>query len=52
MPIDPLVKKNWIEVQQRFAWPVNAIGLRIDPKDDFTMKVWRAEGLDQHVKKA
>ncbi len=51
MPIDPLVKKNWIEVQKRSPHPVNAIGMRIDPKDDFTMKAWRSEGIDQYLKK-
>ena len=46
MAIDPAVKKNWIEIQKRHAVPVNAIGVKIDPKDERTMciqykrKIW------------
>ena len=36
MTLDPAVKKNWIE---------------IDPKDEATLKVWKEEGIDQHMKK-
>ena len=51
MALDPAVKKNWIEIQQKYDVPVNAIGVKIDPKDEATLKVWREEGIDQHVKK-
>jgi hypothetical protein len=51
MPLDPAVKKNWIEVQKQHNVPVNAIGLKIDPKDQATMKVWKDEGIDQYVKR-
>lgn len=51
MPIDPAVKKNWIEVQKKFDVPVNAIGVKIDPKDERTLSVWKEEGIDQFVKK-
>ena len=51
MAIDPAVKNNWIEIQKRYDYPVNAIGVRIEPSDQATMGVWRAEGLDAHVKK-
>ena len=51
MSLDPAVRKNWIEVQQRYDYPVNAIGVKIDPRDQVTMKVWRDEGIDQHMKK-
>jgi hypothetical protein len=51
MAIEPAVKKNWIEIQKKFDVPVNAIGVKIDPKDDKTLKVWKEEGIDQFVKK-
>ena len=43
MALDPIVKKNWIELQKRYDYPVNALGMRIDPKDDFTINVWKTE---------
>ena len=33
MGLDPAVKKNWIEIQTKRDVPVNAIGMKIDPKD-------------------
>lgn len=51
MALDPAVKKNWIEVQKQHSVPVNAIGVKIDPKDEATLKVWKQEGIDQHMKK-
>ena len=51
MGLAPQVKNNWIEIQKRHDVPVNAIGVKIDPKDEVTLKVWRSEGLDQFVKK-
>lgn len=51
MAIDPAIKKNWIEIQKNYDLPVNAIGVKIDPKDEKTLKVWRNEGIDQFVKK-
>jgi hypothetical protein len=51
MVLDPAVKKNWIETQKKFEYPVNAIGVKIDPKDEHTLKVWREEGIDKFVKK-
>jgi hypothetical protein len=29
---------------------VNAIGVKINPKDEKTLRVWRDEGLDKFVK--
>jgi hypothetical protein len=51
MALNPLVKKNWEENQKKHDVPVNAIGMKIDPKDANTLKVWREEGLDQFMKK-
>lgn len=50
MGLDPAIKKNWVEIQKKHDYPVNAIGIRIDPKDEFTLKVWKAEGIDAFVK--
>ncbi|ADW18478.1 hypothetical protein Despr_2337 [Desulfobulbus propionicus DSM 2032] len=51
MPLDSIIKKNWIEIQKKNTAPVNAIGVKINPKDEKTMKVWREEGIDQFVKR-
>jgi hypothetical protein len=51
MGIDNAIKKNWIEIQKRHDVPVNAIGVKIDPKDERTLKVWQDEGIDDFVKK-
>lgn len=51
MPVDSLIKKNWIEIQKKNTVPVNAIGVKINPKDEKTMKVWKDEGIDQFLRK-
>ena len=51
MGIDNAVKKNWIEIQKRHDVPVNAIGVKIDSKDEKTLKVWKEEGIDQFMKR-
>ena len=51
MAISPAVKKNWIEIQTKRDVPVNAIGMKIDPKDVQTLVVWREEGIDQFLRK-
>ncbi|MCH9649552.1 MAG: hypothetical protein K0U98_15035 [Deltaproteobacteria bacterium] len=50
MALDPAIRKNWIEIQRRYDYPVNAIGVRIPPGDQFTLKVWREEGLEEFMK--
>ncbi len=50
MALDPAIRKVWIEIQKRFEVPVNAIGVKIDPKDQATMTVWKSEGIDQYRK--
>ncbi|MEM7049380.1 MAG: hypothetical protein AAF604_06960 [Acidobacteriota bacterium] len=47
--MDSQVKKNWIEHQKKYPYPVNALGLRIDNGDDGALKIWREEGMDQFV---
>ena len=51
MSLDPSIKKNWIDIQKKHDVPVNAIGLKIDSKDEKTLKVWKEEGIDQFVKR-
>jgi len=51
MALNPAVKNNWIEIQKKHDVPVNAIGVKIDPKDEATLNVWKEEGIDQFVKK-
>ena len=50
MALKPAIKKNWIEVQKRYSYPVNAIGVKINGKDKTTLKVWKDEEIDQFVK--
>ncbi len=51
MSIKPEIKKNWVEIQKKYDFPVNAIGVKINPKDKATLKVWTEEGIDKFVKK-
>ena len=51
MGLDPAIKKNWIDIQKRHDVPVNAIGVKIDSKDEKTMKVWQDEGIGQFIKR-
>lgn len=50
MAVPEQIKKLWIENQKKYDEPVNAIGVRIDPRDTATLKVWRDEGIDQFRK--
>ena len=50
MAIPENVRKNWIEIQKKFEFPVNAIGVKIDAKDSKTLQVWKSEGIDQYQK--
>jgi hypothetical protein len=51
MALSPEAKKMWIEAQKKQPVPVNALGLKINPKDEATLRVWREEGIDKFVKK-
>lgn len=51
MPIPDNVRKNWAEIQAKFNYPVNAIGMKIDAKDAKTLTVWKEEGIDKYQKK-
>lgn len=50
MPLDPAIKKTWIEIQKNHQVPVNAIGVPIDAKDQLTLRVWREEGIDKFLR--
>jgi hypothetical protein len=45
-------RRIWIEIQRRHPEPVNAIGLRIDPRDQMELKRWRDAGIDHHLRKS
>jgi hypothetical protein len=51
MPVDPNVRKQWEKLQERYNFPVDALGRPIDPKDQKTLKVWQKEGIDRFQKK-
>ena len=51
MPVDPGIKKNWEKLQEKYNYPVDALGRPIDPKDQETLRLWREEGLDHFMKK-
>ncbi len=48
--LDPKIKRNWEDIQRRHQVPVNAIGVKIDPKDKETLRVWRENGIDKFLK--
>ncbi len=51
MALEAGVKKNWIEIQKKHDYPVNALGIKIKDNDQKTLKVWKEEGINQFVKK-
>ena len=51
MPVESTVKQNWEKLQEKYNYPVDALGRPIDPKDQETLKVWRDEGIDRFSKK-
>ena len=50
MSLDPNVKANWEKMQEKYDYPVDALGRPIDPKDQETLTVWKQEGNDRFVK--
>lgn len=51
MAVADNVKKQWMELQKKYNFPVNAIGVKIDTRDAATLKVWREQGIDQFLRK-
>ena len=51
MALDPQVRANWEKLQEKYNYPVDALGRPIDPKDQETLKVWKTEGMDRFIKK-
>ena len=51
MRLDPSVCKNWKEIQAKYDYPVNAIGVRISSRDFAALKTWIEEGIDKFMKK-
>ena len=50
MPIDPNVRKQWERLQEKYNYPVDAVGRPIDPKDNKTLNAWQNEGIDQFMR--
>jgi hypothetical protein len=51
MPLDSKVKESWAKLQEKYDYPVDAMGHPIDPKDQETLKVWKDEGIDRFLNK-
>jgi hypothetical protein len=51
MPVDEKVKKQWEKLQEKYNFPVDALGRPIDQKDQKTLMVWQDEGLDRFLKR-
>lgn len=51
MALPENIRKNWESIQANHDHPVNAIGVKINNKDEKTLKVWRDEGIDKFIKK-
>jgi hypothetical protein len=51
MAMDAKVKESWTKLQEKYDYPVDAMGRPIDPKDQETLKVWKDEGIDRFTKK-
>lgn len=49
--ISAAVRKNWEEVQKRHDVPVNAIGIKIDARDQATLKIRKDLGIDKCMTK-
>ncbi len=50
MKINASVKRNWTEIQKKFDYPVNAIGVKIKENDTKTLSIWKEEGIDRFMK--
>jgi hypothetical protein len=51
MPLDPKIKETWEKLQEKYNFPVDALGRPVDPKDQQTLNVWQAEGIDRFLQK-
>ncbi len=47
--MDHSVRENWENLQEKFNFPVDAIGRPIDALDEETLTVWHSEGIDQFL---
>ena len=51
MTLDPKIKKNWERLQEKYNYPVDALGRPIDASDRETLRVWRDEGIDRFMQR-
>ena len=49
MALDPNVKANWEKLQEKYNYPVDALGRPIDQNDSETLRVWQDEGIDRFM---
>jgi hypothetical protein len=49
--LNPQLKKNWEKLQEKYSYPVDALGRPIDSKDRETLRSWQQEGIDRFQKK-
>ncbi len=49
--INPVIKKNWTELQKKYNVPVNAIGIKIKDSDVKALQTWMNYGIDSFIKK-
>ena len=51
MALEPAIKQNWEKLQERYNYPVDAVGRPIESRDEETLNVWQNEGLDRFMQK-
>jgi DNA replication protein DnaD len=51
MALNKQLKENWEKLQEKYNYPVDALGRPIDPKDQETLRAWQQEGIDRFQKK-
>jgi hypothetical protein len=51
MPVDDKVKKQWEKLQEKYNYPVDALGRPIDPKDQNALQAWKEAGVDRFMQR-
>jgi hypothetical protein len=51
MALSSQIRENWEKLQEKYNYPVDALGRPIETKDEETLKVWHSEGIDRFQKK-
>ncbi len=45
--LPPAMRKNWIAIQKKFDYPVNALGIKIESSNTKAMEIWKTENIDE-----